>query len=394
MELSYKALAASGTSRGTGEFDDPQVEQVFSLSKLAKTRSELRSTLLFCAAFYVAFSITDVGVLGFSRTALLLLGVRLCVAVSALFSCYLIWKRPDSVATAHLAACTTELTGMLAFLAIVWFRPAEAAWHAMSMAMMLIVVYLYIPNRLRYSLAIAWLATVLFTVLVVVMGTLQRFEILTMSMILLLANAFGFAAAKRYQILWREEYRVQAVFEKLSLHDHLTGCHNRHYLQHEHLATELARARRYGLPLTVVLCDIDHFKGVNDTHGHEGGDKVLIAFSNLLRAMTREPIDSVIRYGGEEFLLVLPETDLHGGLLLAERLRVAFAAAVTPHAEASISVTASFGVAAVDFTQPQDQVVLRELISLADHALYRAKDAGRNRVEAASGRPPAPQAAA
>ena len=366
-----------------GEFADRAVEAQFNAAKLANTRRQLFATLLFCSIFYVLFSVTDFGVLGFSRIALGLLLVRVGAAVTAAAACYLVRRHPQSVSMPRLAASLTELVGMGAFFIIVWHRPAEIAWHAMSMALMLIVVYLYIPNRLRYSAAIALFTTVAFIALVLWMDRLQPHEVLTMCMLLLLANAFGFVAARRYQLLWREEFRVQAVFQKLSLHDHLTSCYNRHYLQHEQVEGELARARRSGLPLSVILCDIDHFKAVNDRFGHAGGDRVLVEFARLMRSMTRAGIDSVIRYGGEEFLLIVPETGLDGASQLADRLRAGCAAlSMAYDGDELIQATASFGVATVDFSKGDKVRTLRELISVADRQLYLAKDGGRNLVMA------------
>lgn len=366
-----------------GEFADRAVEAQFNAAKLANTRKQLFTTLLFCSLFYVVFSVTDVGVLGFGPTALWLLLARVSVAVTAAAGCCLVHRHPASVAMPRFAASVTELVGMLAFLIIVWHRPAEIAWHAMALALMLIVVYLYVPNRLRYSTAIALLGTAGFIAMVLWMNRLLPHEVLTMCMLLVLANGFGFVAARRYHLLWREEFRVQAVFQKLSLHDQLTSCYNRHFLQHEQVEGELARARRFGLPLSVILCDIDHFKAINDRFGHAGGDRVLIEFARLMRTMTRTHIDSVIRYGGEEFLLILPQTGLAGASQLAERLRAGCEALrVAYDGEGPIRTTASFGVATADFSTGEKVRTLRELISVADKQLYLAKDGGRNLVKA------------
>lgn len=368
--------AAAVISPRRGEFEDAQYEAAFNQRQLEKIGPQLRSTLLFCSCFYVAFSLTDFSVLGYGGDAGLLLLARLLVALTAGAGCVLSYLRPQSVSATRLAACATEIVGLLAFQLVVVYRPNEIAWHAMSMALMLIVVYLYIPNRLMYSFAIALTATAGFIAIVLTMGRLNASELLTMSMLLLLANAFGSVAARRYQIVWREEYRVQSVLHQMSLHDTLTGCFNRNYLQQDLLESELARAQRFKLNLTVIMCDLDHFKQVNDKHGHLGGDLVLAHFGRLLTGMTRARIDSVVRYGGEEFLLVLPETTLEGGVMLAERLRAALAGSVIlPGA----SITASIGVASVDFAVDAPKT-LRELISAADRLLYEAKNGGRNQV--------------
>jgi diguanylate cyclase (GGDEF)-like protein len=160
--------------------------------------------------------------------------------------------------------------------------------------------------------------------------------------------------------------------ELLSNTDRLTGLDNRHKLD-ERLAGELARSQRHGTAFSLIMLDIDHFKAVNDTHGHQAGDEVLVAMAALLRRHSRI-IDAVGRWGGEEFLLLCPETGESGAMSLAEKLRASIEMALFP---AVGQVTASFGVAA---WRPADDG--EALLRRADEALYRAKEKGRNRVEA------------
>jgi diguanylate cyclase (GGDEF)-like protein len=137
--------------------------------------------------------------------------------------------------------------------------------------------------------------------------------------------------------------------------------------------------------LSVILCDIDHFKRVNDTHGHAAGDAVLNHFAALLQAMTRDASDSVIRYGGEEFLVVLPQTDLAGAQALAERIRAAFAASATAVAGGgTVLATASFGVASVPERCAQAPARYETLVGAADAQLYAVKRGGRNGVRGTS----------
>jgi two-component system cell cycle response regulator len=164
-------------------------------------------------------------------------------------------------------------------------------------------------------------------------------------------------------------------YEFLAATDPLTGCLNRRSLL-ERLEGEFERSRRYGLALSILMVDLDHFKEINDVHGHLAGDDVLRRVGALLRAQLRN-VDTVARYGGEEFVAVLPETSFDGALVLAERIREAIAEAKFVHEEIEFTVTASVGVAAPnkDATQtPQD------VLAAADEALYRAKNSGRNQV--------------
>jgi two-component system, cell cycle response regulator len=171
--------------------------------------------------------------------------------------------------------------------------------------------------------------------------------------------------------------RLSERLRELSMLDGLTRVLN-HRAIHERLAEELVRSERYRRPLAVVLCDLDHFKAINDTHGHLAGDSVLRSAAQALRRGLRTA-DAFGRYGGEEFLAVLPESDLEAGRRAGERLRRALAdqPIVLPSGEPLV-VTASFGVAAR--AEVDTKTSASSLVSLADRRLYEAKEGGRNRV--------------
>lgn len=161
----------------------------------------------------------------------------------------------------------------------------------------------------------------------------------------------------------------------LSSHDQLTGLWTRYRLE-ERLQEEFIRSRRYGSPLTVGLCDLDHFKGVNDTYGHATGDLVLKTAAELMKAAMRQT-DFISRYGGEEFYLVFTSTDLDDAALCCERIRQKFESEVFQmESGACFSITASFGVTVCNLRHHD----ISALILDADKALYQAKGAGRNRV--------------
>jgi two-component system cell cycle response regulator len=164
---------------------------------------------------------------------------------------------------------------------------------------------------------------------------------------------------------------------ELSIIDPLTGLYNRRYLE-SHMRTLLSEALRSGRAFSLLLADIDHFKQVNDVHGHDAGDTVLKEFSARLRRNTRS-VDLACRLGGEEFMIVMPETDIARAYQAAERLRACVAAQpfqIGP--DAQIRVTASVGLATLEsLEETADSVIKR-----ADNALYAAKRRGRNRVVA------------
>jgi diguanylate cyclase (GGDEF)-like protein len=161
--------------------------------------------------------------------------------------------------------------------------------------------------------------------------------------------------------------------EVLSSTDALTGIANRLQIE-KSLDNELSQTNHNQQLLSILLLDIDHFKNINDTYGHPIGDEVLQGVAQILRDNTRER-DIVGRWGGEEFLIILPETDLSLALRLAEKLRATLAAEQFPTID---QVTASFGVA-----EALDDISARHLVQRVDVALYQAKEQGRNRVNTA-----------
>lgn len=383
-EVSGEETADFSQNRWSATFCRPDRERAFQRHHLPQTQAQLRIALIVCAAFYVAFALSDVAVLGYSEKTLVLLGARVLVAVAATVGVLVLARWPQSIVVPRAVATGVEIVGMAAFMPVVILRPQEIPWHAMSMSIMLVVVLLFIPNAFINATVVSVVTTVVFSALAIHVGGLGVSDTLTMTMLLLLVNTVGIIAAHRYESLGRQQFRAQAILRQLSFRDHLTGCYNRRYMEEHLLAQEVERASRYPAWLTVIMCDLDHFKVINDTYGHPTGDGVLRHFAGLLQAACRDHIDSVVRYGGEEFMLILPETDLHGGVRLAERLRAAIADGPAYRDERrSVSVTASFGVVAADFAAIGLGGDPESLITRADELLYRAKSGGRNRVESA-----------
>lgn len=165
------------------------------------------------------------------------------------------------------------------------------------------------------------------------------------------------------------------ILTLLALHDDLTGLFNRRHLSII-LEQEFYRSKRYGSDLAILMLDLDHFKSVNDTYGHAFGDVVLREFARRIKEISR-PTDLIFRFGGEEFLILLPQTNLEGGMHAGEQVRKSCAAEMYTEGDVSIAVTASVGVAAFYNDHPKEPI---HLIQMADKALYKAKNSGRNRV--------------
>ena len=170
--------------------------------------------------------------------------------------------------------------------------------------------------------------------------------------------------------------RPQTSLEELTLMDSLTGVANRRYLE-RFLEREWRREARHHLPVALIVVDVDHFKAYNDRYGHVQGDYCLWRVAVALRQSLHRA-DTLVRYGGEEFIVVLPDSDVSAAQEIAERLRQAVEGLKLPHAYAQTSqVTVSLGVAAIKAHEGE----FGDLMAAADVALYRAKRNGRNRIE-------------
>ncbi len=188
----------------------------------------------------------------------------------------------------------------------------------------------------------------------------------------------GAATVLHFRLLDDIEFEAARHTHALTVRDPLTGLYNRRHLE-ERLSSEAAFARRHHTALSLLLLDIDHFKRINDAHGHSGGDAALRMLAQTLLATARKE-DVVARFGGEEFALVARGIDREGALQLAERVRKAVCAAPMSTEYGPISFTISAGVAHSD---PGDDCDARRMFEAADRALYAAKDAGRNCVAVA-----------
>jgi len=186
------------------------------------------------------------------------------------------------------------------------------------------------------------------------------------------------ALEKRVDERTRELAALNEELSKLASVDGLTQLTNRRYSD-LHLETEWKRARRDQIELSIIFIDIDYFKLYNDMYGHPQGDECLKAFSDLLRKLIKRPSDLACRYGGEEFLMILPNTPLDGAVKVAETIQKELETLEIPHGKSEISefVNCSMGIASII---PKNEIDIADLIKSADLALYKAKDQGRNQI--------------
>jgi diguanylate cyclase len=172
---------------------------------------------------------------------------------------------------------------------------------------------------------------------------------------------------------YRTIVETQDRLSKLAMTDHLTGLYNRRHIMNV-IDYEAVRQKRSTVPLSLIIADIDHFKSINDKHGHETGDAMLVAVSQTIRASIREQ-DSASRWGGEEFLIVLPDTELDDAIAIAQRIREKILATTVAVEKQTVSTSVTLGV-----SSHANGETVRNAIARADELLYRGKKAGRNRV--------------
>ncbi|MGD9948078.1 MAG: GGDEF domain-containing protein [Desulfobulbus sp.] len=185
-------------------------------------------------------------------------------------------------------------------------------------------------------------------------------------------------AAHQYTLIQQEEDLWERM-SKLTLIDPLTGCFSRLHLE-DHLKKELTRSLRYGHHLSIILCDIDGLKGVNESFGHSIGDQVLTTFARVAMQHVRQDIDTITRWGEDEFLLLLPETQIRGAGRVANRLREQFTESVCFQEGHQMSCTASFGVAGFAPEHSSRNAAVDDLLLIASRCLMQAKAAGGNQV--------------
>lgn len=375
-----------------GEFRDPLTERRYRDYIQVSMSGYVRNALLVWAALWMAFSLSDFLQFGFSEAFFEILAVRVFLASLLLLGAFLVNRWPR-LAPAGWVVTPLELIGFSLFFLFYFATPVEdMPWIVAVTMVMLIGLFVLLPNRLLLSALVAVYAITgtLFSVWAVVPETtVLRMSVL--GLMLLLPSVSGLFAAYRFEAVRRREFaaleRAQAELEQRRIleqelqrqasTDPLTGACNRR--EYERLfEQEARRARRHGRPLSVCVLDLDHFKHVNDTYGHNAGDAALVLTADICRAGMRDS-DILGRLGGEEFVLILPETTAADAANVAERLRAQLERTDVVACQQRFRLTGTFGVTELS---ERDRGI-SDLVLRADEALYEGKRAGRNQVCAA-----------
>lgn len=390
--------AAGRLHRLRPQFVDPRVERGFQEASLAETRNGI---LLLALAGAAAAALTLYGgwahlphdhtayLLGQGIRSALLLGscAGVVLALHAQRPETLLWTGTALLAvgclTLSLRMTTPPAADAALFEALFFLnRDGTTLLLILAVAVLTLIVGHFVLNASLFALALVGFLAVVNTWPSGVDNTASFNYAFAMGFVFVLALGHGIQRIRRQVYVARLQLQqANAQLLEFATRDYLTNCFNRRHF-YAVAEQEMERAQRHGSPLSVIVMDLDHFKSVNDRHGHACGDSVLKQIVRVVQNGLRTS-DVLARVGGEEFSLLLPETDLEEARVLAERLRSVIAATPFRHDRLELVVSASFGVA----ERHPDDPHIDNLLQRADKALYEAKRGGRNQVRLAARAP-------
>jgi diguanylate cyclase (GGDEF)-like protein len=370
-------------------FKDSGVEASFQADYYGKTISPLRWSVLLGAFLYGVLGIVDYMII--PELAYKAWFIRYCL-VCPVIICVYSWTftgyfRKQMQPILFIGGLVSS-TGGIAIIILAPF-PQSYLYFA-GLLICFIFFYTLVGMRFITATTLCWSTFLVYEVAAIWKSDISLTYLIHNTLVILSFNAAGMIGSyfrERYMMsdfLHRQELgialqdvdKARQDAEENSRIDPLTNLYNRrHFLSAA--ALELERANRYFNSLGVIMVDIDHFKLINDAHGHDVGDLVLLAVAENIRNTMRR-YDIPCRYGGEEFVILLPETDLSAAVIIGMRLREIIESAVIDTCKGKITVTVSVGIAA---TAEDDQDKINVWINRADQALYEAKQAGRNQVK-------------
>lgn len=377
-----------------GEFRDPDREALFRRTMRAHDACQLRHALTIAAGLFLAFSLTDYSLLGAGVDFNVLLGMRVGVALALVLLALAVWRRP-ALAQAPLPvnlACLLAISGLLLTIPL---RPDGLMMNLASIVAASMALYLFIPNRTPWMLASnAYLNGGLIASMLL-WSPLPGGVLANTLLLLGFVNLLCWMTVTRLHRLQRAQFsslidersvnrRLAAEIEEhnkletrlrhMARTDELTGITNRRRF-FELAEQERRRAHRDGTPLSLCMVDIDHFKDINDLHGHAIGDLALTVVAARCQSVLRES-DIIGRYGGEEFVIALPLANLITAREIAERIRDAVCRQPLEFNGVTLALSVTVGISRID----DSEVSLDPGLLRADQALYTGKAKGRNCV--------------
>ncbi len=386
-----------GLSSWTCEFQDRGREQEFRNSVAEHTASDLRIASWVCIGLIFLVMLFDLQTRGVTESEYLLIAIR-SVLVGGLLVLILRSCKNPGIAVQGYFVSVLEVVAFLKMFLLHFVHPESLVYTVVATMLFTIAIFVALPNRLLLAMSVALFGALGTIVCGIVLGaSLEIFVALLIS--LSMPIGFGYLAARRLHLTQRRQFALlsrakdansllSAEIERRKLLEHelkvqaitdpLTGLFNRRHFE-SLFRREKQRAARLNSKLSLCLVDLDHFKSINDEHGHEIGDKVLQAVSKLFLHQLRET-DITGRFGGEEFVLLLPDASITEAQLMVNRLRESLADLQVKFGNSTLQVTATFGVTEVNAKKDN----LTSAIRIADKALYAGKDAGRNRVMVAN----------
>ncbi|MCD6008992.1 MULTISPECIES: GGDEF domain-containing protein [Halomonadaceae] len=377
----------------TGQFRDDGRESMYRRSIKTRVRLESSLSLIVATLIFGMFAITDYYLLGLSREYYLLIAMRSVVVGLCLFLALIIARRGSySRIWLHAMPLWILATGIIL---IVPLRPESLSTQITAVVVATMAFYLLIPNLLTVVTFASLYLSIGFLISAVLFAELAPVDTLRLALLLVMTNVVGFCALLRLESLQRKQFALlheardknrqllkeiahrKSLEEQLRMvaeRDALTGLNSRsHFMKRAKALLQNSRSEK--VPFSLFMIDVDHFKSINDTWGHSHGDWVLARVSEVCTHALR-PTDVIGRFGGEEFVVALPDTGPDDALIVAERLKtkVAELPLMEEMSEMRLSVTIGIAIA------HDEDVDLQALISRADESLYVGKRDGRNRV--------------
>lgn len=376
-----------------GQFADARTEAGYARYSQPFVVRQLTLALAVWAVLLLLFAFSDYGALGWSRAFQALLAMRVGVVLCLGALVYAVARKPEIAAHGGWTSAV-ELAGFLSFMLLYVLRPEITLWVYAMTLMLLIMLFVLVPNRLLQAVGVATSGALL-TVAMLAYSGRTGYQLAAFALILAMPIGIGYISAWRVHTLQRQQYALlmlarrnnaqlreemaqRAVLQE-ALHiqattDPLTGLNNRREYE-KRFAHELARARRDQSALSLMMFDLDFFRRVNDQYGHAAGDEVLRVVARLCGERFRS-VDIAGRLGGEEFVVLMPGTALHAAGDVALRFLRALEETDIVFDGATLRVQATAGVA--QLLPVEDQ--LEPLLRRADGAMYAGKQSGRNRV--------------